>query len=197
MFQEGPYRDEFIEAVTMIPPLLAHALYVNDMGLQAWLGIVHSLVSFCMHFNISWQQCGHWPPWTLELYTIDKCLIMVLAWYMHFMFEPITALPMALPCVADLSAIVVNQQHYCDTKYAYFDVFLLCYAFYVYSLTVSYRNDLVEIYAASGAMLMGMVGYGMEIHGLMHLALTPMICMCYEFLLKKNNQRTIKNSDAL
>ena len=106
----------------------------------------------------------------------------------HHHFEPISAKIMALPVALEISQIVLYQQDYfLKTRFAYFDVLLLLYIALVSLIIISFMRTTQKM--ATGALLfLCMIGYSIEIHGLMHLMLAPGFCLCYEEIKTKQEK---------
>jgi hypothetical protein len=183
---------ELVQAVTMVPVFAVHLLYTRRTVVQSWVGMIHSVFSYAMHFNTWWQQ-EEWPDWAVELYIADKCMILAVAWGFHYHMEPRTARVLAIPVLADAVQIALYQHDYVGNRFAYFDVFLLTYLLFVCVIVMLFRARQWELPTSVVLLAMSVVGYGMDIHGLMHLCLAPGFWMWYEIISHTRQEEEKKN----
>lgn len=181
---------ELIQAKTMIPVFMVHLTQRHNTKHQSWVGMIHSFISCIMHFSFWWSDKENvW--FTCPLYVADKCFILVMMWGFHYHFEPVSAKIMALPVAWDISHIVVYQHDYfLKTRFAYFDIFLLVYITLV-SLLIIYVMKIRQKMACAALLFLCMIGYSMEIHGLMHLLLAPGFWLFYNEIKTKQEKKNI------
>ena len=185
---------ELIEAKTMVPVFMVHLAQLHNTTHQSWVGMIHSFISYMMHLSFWWIH-HHEDFYNLKLYLYiaDKCFILAMMWGFHHHFEPGSAKIVALPVALDISQIVLYQQDYfLKTRFAYFDIFLLVYITLVSFLMMFFMKKYQKM--AFGIMLLlCMVGYKLEIHGLMHLLLAPGFWLCYEEINTKTRRKKINH----
>ena len=181
---------ELVQAVTMVPVFAVHALMLGNrrtLG-QSCVGVAHSIFSCAMHFNTWWRQ-QEWPEWSLELYIADKCLILAMAWGFHYHVEPFSARVLAVPVVADAAHIVLYQHQHVGDRLAYYDLFLLSYLLYVSAIIILFRTRRWKLPTSIVLLAASMIGYGLEIHGLMHLCLAPGFWIWYEIIRAQGEEK--------
>lgn len=183
---------EFIQAITMVPVFIIHSMHRQQFTSQSLTGMIHSVFSYLMHFNVWWQQQGEWPDWTIELYILDKCFILFMVWGIHYHTEPVSAKIVAVPCLIDASHIVLYQYYYIATKYAYFDIFLLSYMIYVYAVIFMYSTNIGKVAIHILLIFLMALGYSMDIPGLMHTMLVPNFWLLYDFIGTRKYVHSIK-----
>lgn len=183
-----PFTQQFIQATTMIPVFAVHVLNHRRSVAQSCVGMIHSVFSFAMHMNTWWWQ-KEWPVWAVELYAADKCLILVVAWGFHYHVEPLSAMVAAVPVLVDAVHIALFQHRYVGNRFAYFDVFLLSYILYVNAVVLFIRLRRRELPTCVVLMAASIIGYGMDVHGLMHLCLVPGFWIWYEVLRAEEKRR--------
>lgn len=187
------FTQELIQAVTMIPVFVVHMLMFHHPRTvaQSCIGMVHSVFSYAMHFNIWWRQ-QEWPDWAMELYIADKCLILAVVWGFHYHVEPFSARIVAVPVLVDAAHIAMFQHRYIGNRLAYYDVFMLSYILYVSAIIIFFRTRRWKLPTSIVLLALSMIGYGMDIHGLMHLCLTPGFWIWYEIIKARQEKNCVK-----
>lgn len=188
--EEMTFFYELIQAKTMIPVFLVHFTQQYHTRHQSWVGMIHSVISYMMHFSFWWfEEENVWLGYTT--YVADKCFILAMMWGFHYHFEPVSAKIVVLPVILDMGHIIVYQHDYfLKTRFAYFDIFLLVYITLV-SLLIIYLMKKKHKMATGTLLFLCMIGYSMEIHGLMHLLLAPGFWLFYEEIKTKQEKKLI------
>lgn len=170
---------ELIEAKTMVPVFLVHFQQRQRTPHQSLVGMGHSMVSYLMHLSFWWLEQNN-VTIRFVLYVADKCFILAMVWGFHYHFDTCSAKIMLVPVVWDMYHILAYQYDYfLQTRFAYFDIFLLAYTACVFVWII----HLLRVYQKwTGILLLALsiIGYGLEIHGLMHVMLAPSFWICYE-----------------
>lgn len=190
------FAHELIQALTMTPVFMIHMLNYRRSVAQSCVGMIHSVFSYAMHFNVWWWQ-REWPGWAVELYIADKCLILAVVWGFHYHVEPFSARIVAVPVLVDAAHIALYQHQYIGNRLAYYDVFLLSYILYVSAIIILFRTRRWKLPTSIVLLALSMIGYGMEIHGLMHLCLAPGFWIWYEIIAAQEKNVIKKKEDAL
>lgn len=178
---------ELIQAVSIVPVFIVHLYHNHYTMTQAFVGMTHSVFSFLSHFVWWFHQDNTWPLWAVEFHIADKCLIIAMVWGFHYHFEPSLAKIMALPCLINITNIVIYQHQYIHQKYAYFDIILLVYCLMA---TFDYiRKTPEKILKSLSLLALCVIGYGMDIPGLMHLCLTPAFWMWYNLIQHSKKEK--------
>ena len=178
---------ELVQGVTMVPVFIVHSWFVRHTPLSALVGMLQSTCSFLLHMNLWWHQ----EEWTttissqsIDLYIADKCTIIMMMWGFHYYFDPFMACIFFLSCFINMVHIVLYQHENVDNKYAYYDVFLLGYIFQVVVSSILFLETRQEQQAIIFLFFCCMMGYMLEIPGLMHLSLTPSFWLWHETIKK-------------
>lgn len=184
---------ELIQAKTMVPVFMVHLAQRHSTIHQSWVGMTHALVSYMLHvFFWFYHEEENFYNIKLWLYTADKCFILAMMWGFHYHFEPNSAKIAAFPVILDMGQIMVYQQDYfLKTRFAYFDIFLLVYITLVSFLMMFFMKKYQKM-AFGIILLFCMVGYKLEIHGLMHLLLAPGFWLCYDEIKMRTKQEEKK-----
>lgn len=191
------FVSELIQALTMLPVFAVHMLHHRRAVAQSCVGMIHSVCSYAMHFNVWWRQ-QEWPDWAVELYIADKCLILAVVWGFHYHVEPFSARIAAVPVLVDAAHIALYQHQYIGCRLVYYDVFLLSYILYVSAIFILFRTKEWKLPTSIVLLALSMIGYGMDIHGLMHSCVAPGFWLWYEIILAAQEKNVIKKKeDAL
>lgn len=190
---------EFVQGVTMVPVFVVHSWFARHTPLPALSGMLQSTCSFLLHMHLWWQHeiFPDYSPRSVYLYSADKSSILMMMWSFHYHFDPFTAGMFFLPCVVEMGHIVLHQHKHVENKYAYYDVFLLMYIFQVTMSSILFMETRKERHAIIFLFLCCMVGYMMEIPGVMHLSLVPSFWLWHERIKKNYNKKIKEEEDAL